>query len=127
MRMAAGAMAIIIRMRRRHVGGVRHAHVAACMARFGMLHLRALGMGDSGLGRCRTRSFTALHHAAARGHVDVVKALLAVEGIEVNAKNNSRYGLFIFNYQNGCDILLLVPLSNLRHATCNMRHATCDV
>ena len=48
MLMAAGAMAIIIRMRRRHVGGVRHAHVAACMARFGVLHLRALGMGRFG-------------------------------------------------------------------------------
>ena len=47
-RWAAGAMAVIIRMRRRHVGGVRHAHVAACMARFGVLHLRALGMGRFG-------------------------------------------------------------------------------
>ena len=98
MRMAAGAMAIIIRMRRRHVGGVRHAHVAACMARFGVLHLRALGMGDSGLGRCRTRA-TALHRAASNGRVDVVKALLAVEGIEVNAKDDGGYGRFIFYSQ----------------------------
>ena len=86
MRMAAGAMAIIIRMRRRHVGGVRHAHVAACMARFGVLHLRALGMGDSGLGRRRTRN-TALHHAARNGHVDVVRRLLEVDAIDVNAKD----------------------------------------
>ena len=91
-----------------------------------VLHFARVGYGGDSAGAFRTRK-TALHYAAYYGKVDVVKMLLAVEGIEVNAKDNDGYGRFIFNCWNGCDILLLVPLSNLRHATCDMRHATCDM
>ena len=41
----------------------------------------------------------ALHRAADDGRVDVVKALPAVEGIEVNAQDDGGYGRFIFYSQ----------------------------
>ena len=66
--------------------------VAACMARFGMLHCARVGMGDSAIA-FRTRC-TALHVAAQYGWVDFAKMLLAWEGIEVNAKTPEGYGWF---------------------------------
>ena len=41
---------------------------------------------------CTRRS--ALHHAADNGHVDVVRRLLEVDAIDVNAKDDDGYGFF---------------------------------
>ena len=75
---------------------MRHAHVAACMLAFWRAAFCARWVWGR-FGR-RTR-WTALHAAAFNGGVDVVKMLLAVEGIEVNAKDDDGYGRFIFYSQ----------------------------
>ena len=114
---------------------MRHAHVAACMPRFGMLHFARVGYGGDSAGAFRTR-WTALRQAAYTGKVEVVKVLLAVKGIEVNAKDNDGCGWFgyflpfcyqvgemrhaIFGY--GC----LGGFFFLEHAIRNMQHATCN-
>ena len=84
--MTTGTMAIIIGMHRRHV--------AACACTCSRMHVafaaacRAFGMDSAAL---RTR-WSALHHAADNGHVDVVGRLLEVDGIDVNAEDNDGYG-----------------------------------
>ena len=55
---------------------------------------RAFGMDSAGL---RTR-LSALHRAAENGHVDVVRRLLEVDAIDVNAKDNWGYGRVVCFY-----------------------------
>ena len=52
------------------------------------------GMDSAAL---RTRR-SALHHAAANGHVDVVRRLLEVDAIDVNAKAKYGYGRVVCFY-----------------------------
>ena len=64
-----------------------HMHMHAAFVAF--VHAcRAFGMDSAGL---RTRQ-SALHLAAANGHVDVVRRLLEVDAIDVNAKGNGYPG-----------------------------------
>ena len=84
----ADTAAIIIGMHRRHVAACAYAHACSRMFVAFVHACCAFGMDSAAL---RTRR-SALHHAARNGHVDVVRRLLEVDGIDVNARADFGYG-----------------------------------